>query len=63
MTKVNKSIDITMEFNMGLIGWILILFVGLKLTGFIMWGWLWVLSPIWLLMLLILTVYIYYRVG
>lgn len=25
-----------------------ILFIGLKLTGFITWSWIWVLSPIWL---------------
>lgn len=25
-----------------------ILFIGLKLMGYIAWSWLWVLSPIWL---------------
>ena len=25
-----------------------ILFIGLKLTGYIDWGWLWVLSPLWI---------------
>lgn len=25
-----------------------ILFIGLKLTGFIDWPWLWVLSPLWI---------------
>lgn len=25
-----------------------ILFIGLKLTGYISWSWLWVLSPLWL---------------
>jgi len=25
-----------------------VLFVGLKLTGYINWSWLWVLSPIWI---------------
>lgn len=29
----------------GLLG---VLFVGLKLTGFIDWPWLWVLSPFWI---------------
>lgn len=24
-----------------------IMFIGLKLTGFIAWSWLWVLAPIW----------------
>ena len=25
-----------------------ILFVGLKLTGFIHWSWIWVLAPLWI---------------
>lgn len=29
------------------LGALTILFIGLKLTGFIDWSWLWVLAPIW----------------
>jgi hypothetical protein len=29
-------------------GLLAILFIGLKLTGYITWSWLWVLSPLWL---------------
>lgn len=29
----------------GLLG---VLFIGLKLTGFIAWSWLWVLAPFWI---------------
>ena len=29
-------------------GLLAILFIALKLTGFISWSWLWVLSPIWI---------------
>ena len=29
-------------------GLLAILFIALKLTGFINWSWLWVLSPIWI---------------
>jgi len=29
-------------------GFLTILFIGLKLTGFITWSWWWVLSPIWI---------------
>lgn len=25
-----------------------VLFIGLKLTGYISWSWLWVLSPLWI---------------
>lgn len=27
---------------------LLVLFIGLKLTGFIAWSWFWVLSPFWI---------------
>jgi F0F1-type ATP synthase membrane subunit a len=33
--------------GMGIFGWLTILFVGLKLTGYINWSWSLVLSPIW----------------
>jgi uncharacterized protein (DUF983 family) len=29
-----------------------ILFIGLKLTGYINWSWVWVLSPIWITFLI-----------
>lgn len=34
-----------------------VLFVGLKLAGILAWGWLWVLSPIPLLLLFLLIIY------
>jgi hypothetical protein len=38
---------------MSIWGWLTILFVALKLTNFIAWSWIWVLSPIWLPFLII----------
>lgn len=32
----------------GFLGLLTVLFVGLKLTGYIDWSWWWVLSPIWI---------------
>lgn len=32
----------------GFLGLLTILFIALKLTGYIGWSWWWVLSPIWL---------------
>lgn len=29
-------------------GMLAILFIGLKLTGYVSWSWWWVLSPLWL---------------
>jgi len=34
--------------GVGFVGLLTLLFIGLKLTGFIDWPWLWVLAPIWL---------------
>jgi len=31
-----------------------LLFIGLKLTGYISWSWLWVLSPLWIPLVLFL---------
>ena len=34
--------------GIGFVGLLTILFVGLKLTGYITWSWWWVLSPLWI---------------
>ena len=34
--------------GIGFAGLLTVLFVGLKLTGYITWSWWWVLSPIWI---------------
>jgi len=42
--------------EIGFVGSLTILFIGLKLTGFIKWSWLWVLSPLWISFLLVLLI-------
>ena len=34
--------------GIGLSGLLTVLFVGLKLTNYIAWSWVWVLAPLWL---------------
>ena len=34
--------------GIGFPGLLTVLFIGLKLTGYINWPWIWVLSPIWI---------------
>jgi len=34
--------------GIGFSGMLTILFIGLKLTGYITWSWWWVLSPLWI---------------
>jgi uncharacterized protein (DUF983 family) len=41
--------------GIGFPGLLTVLFVGLKLTGYISWPWVWVLSPLWISALIGLT--------
>lgn len=34
--------------GIGFVGMLTVLFIALKLTGYITWSWVWVLSPIWI---------------
>ncbi len=38
----------TKSGGIGFAGLLTLLFIGLKLTGFIDWSWVWVLSPMWI---------------
>ena len=42
--------------GIGLGGLLTVLFVGLKLTGYIAWSWWWVLSPLWISALAVLLI-------
>jgi hypothetical protein len=42
--------------GIGFTGLLAVLFVGLKLTNVIAWPWLWVLSPLWIPLLLLIAI-------
>ena len=42
--------------GIGFVGLLTILFIGLKLTGFISWSWWWVLAPLWIAPLILLVI-------
>jgi Flp pilus assembly protein TadB len=42
--------------KIGFLGALGLLFIGLKLAGFITWSWLWVLAPLWIVPAVILIV-------
>lgn len=42
--------------GIGFCGLLTVLFIGLKLTGYIGWSWWWVLSPIWIPIVILLVV-------
>lgn len=52
----SKSSSTTISSGMGFSGWLTILFIGLKLTGHITWPWVWVLSPLWISILIALFI-------
>ena len=39
-----------------IISLLLVLFIGLKLTGYIDWSWWWVLSPLWIVLIITVLV-------
>jgi len=53
MSKISKS---SSSSGIGFTGLLTILFIGLKLTGNINWSWWWVLSPIWIPVLVLVLV-------
>ena len=44
--------------GIGFVGLLTILFIGLKLTNYINWRWLWVLSPLWITPLVLMGILI-----
>jgi hypothetical protein len=52
----SKSSSTTVSSGMRFSGWLTILFIGLKLTGYITWPWVWVLSPLWISLLIGLSI-------
>ena len=41
---------------MGFFGFLALLFIALKLTGYVTWSWVWVLSPIWAPLLIVVAI-------
>ena len=58
LSKTMASSSESSSGGIGFPGLLTILFVGLKLTNVIAWPWLWVLSPIWIPLLLLIMILI-----
>jgi len=48
MRVVNSSSASSSSSGIGFVGLLTIVFIVLKLTGYIDWSWWWVLSPLWI---------------
>ena len=44
--------------SIGFSGLLAILFIALKLTGYITWSWLWLLAPIWISFIIVVFIFI-----
>jgi hypothetical protein len=55
-----KKICKTTGGGIGFTGFLALLFIGLKLTGYIDWSWLWVLAPLWIPIAIMIVVVIIY---
>ena len=49
--------------GIGFFGLLAIVFITLKLTGYIAWSWWWVLSPLWIPFALVITVLFLVFIG
>ena len=60
---MSKSVSSSSSSGIGFTGLLAVLFIGLKLTDHIDWSWLWVLSPIWIPIGLVLGILVIIAVG
>ena len=53
----------TVSVNFPILGILGLIFITLKLTGYITWSWLWVLSPFWIPLAIALFIFLLVAVG
>ena len=49
--------------GVGFCGLLTVLFIALKLTGYIRWSWLWVLAPLWIKAVLVLILAVFAAIA
>ena len=54
-----KERVIEKQSGIGFTGLLTLIFITLKLTGYITWSWVWVLSPIWITFLIVFVVLVF----
>ena len=58
MSDNKNSTTTSSGISIGFSGLLAILFIALKLTGYITWSWLWVLAPIWITFVIVVFILI-----
>ena len=53
---MSKEVSSSSSAGIGFTGVLTVLFIGLKLTGYIDWSWWWVLSPIWISAIIVVVI-------
>lgn len=59
MSNETKSVSV----NFPILGILGLIFITLKLTGYITWSWLWVLAPFWIPLAIALFIFLLIAVG
>ena len=54
---MSNNSSTTQTGGIGFLGLLTILFIALKLTGYIAWSWWWVLAPIWIPAAIVLVIF------
>ena len=55
--------NVQVNGGIGFFGLLTIVFIVLKLTGYITWSWLWVLGPLWIPTVIVLAVFAFIFLG
>ena len=58
---MSKSKNVSVQFP--ILGFLGLIFITLKLTGYINWSWLWVLSPFWIPLAIAAIIFIVVFLG
>lgn len=53
-----KNNETTVNGGIGFVGLLTIVFIALKLCGVISWGWIWVLSPLWITAIVTVVIFV-----
>ena len=56
---MSNNVVVKSSASIGFPGLLTLLFIGLKLTGYIAWSWWWVLSPLWIGFCFILAIVVF----